>query len=212
MDKAQELLAKAQNVVREPLGRFVSMAREKFSLGRLRSVFLFTGVGEGKPFAMPPSHLARAQLLSNLDYYAVNYLALLFLMGFFVCMYYPGFGFWVAALCGGWYVVLFVDAPPLVLLGREVGDVQKTAAMLALTVLVVMLWCLWPITVIGALGAVVVCAHALLRESRTRATEEDGAVAAPMMPKPAFVTHLGSGMNANAAGGQAGEQAGDGSV
>jgi len=211
MDKAQELLAKAQDVVREPLGRFVSMAREKFSLGRLRSVFLFTGVGEGKPFAMPPSHLARAQLLSNLDYYAVNYLALLFLVGVFVCMYYPGFGFWVAALCGGWYFVLFVDAP-LVLRGREVGDFQKTAAMMALTVLVVMLWCLWPITVIGGLGAVVVGAHALLRESRTRATEQE--ITAPMMPKPASVTHLGqSGMNANAnAGGQAGEQAGDGSV
>ena len=190
MDKAKDLAGKVSDLVREPLGKFVGLAREKFAVARLRSVFVFTGVGEAKPFAMPPTHLARTQLMSNLDYYATNYLALLFVVGALVCLYYPGFGFWVALLLAGWYAVLFLQQP-IVIRGYELTEFQKTAAMAALTVLVVMLWCLWPIAVIAFLGTVLVGAHALMRESRTRATAEDVA-AAPMLPKPASVTHLGT--------------------
>ena len=158
-------------IFEKAISTVVAVGREKCTIARLRSVFEFVGIGEAAPFAMPAPHLIKLQLYSNLNYFATNYLALSILVAVGICLYYPSFLFWTAAIASGWYAALFAQHRPIVIMDCQITTLHKTVAMTALTVIVAFLWCFWQIFLILLLSAIFIGAHAATRESRTRATE-----------------------------------------
>ena len=144
-DEVGRKASERDNNMRKEIRRYIEQGRtfvlQHITVDKIRSLFVFTGIGEEKPFALPPSQQRYQQLVSNLSFFLVNYVLLTFIIGTLYVLYQPTLILWCALIGGGWaYVVKF--APETVEVGgRTVNKKEMGFAMSAVTVLI-LLYCM----------------------------------------------------------------------
>ena len=128
----------------------------------------FAGIGEAQPFSLPKEKaLLKKQVLSNLDFFATNYLLLAVLIAVGMLLYRPFLLVFAVVLGGGLrHTILF--AKPQQAGSFTITAEHQSLAVVAVTVMFYLYYCLWTTFLILVTSVVVILLHSAVRETAVR--------------------------------------------